>query len=327
MTSPKVVAITGGAGQIGYSILPRIAAGEVFGPDTPVILKLLEIPVALEALEGVGMELEDCAFPLLKEIVCTDDPEVAFKDCDLIYLIGSKPRGPGMERNDLIRENGPIFTGQGAAIDKVAKKTVKTLVVGNPCNTNCLIAMNHAPSIPDENFSAMTQLDHNRAIAQLAVRAGTHFNEVKNPIIWGNHSNTQFPDWTHASIQGEPAAAKIGDEAWFKEVFIPTVQERGKAIIQARGKSSALSAANAAIDHAHYLFNGTPEGTWTSMAVKSDGSYGVPEGLICSFPVTCKGDGSWEIVQGLEFSEFGREKFDISIQELEKEREAVKDLL
>ncbi len=327
MASPKVVAITGGAGQIGYSILPRIAAGEVFGKETPVILKLLEIPVALESLEGVGMELEDCAFPLLEGIVCTDDPETAFQDCDLVFLIGSKPRGPGMERNDLIRENGPIFTGQGEAIDKVAKKSVRTLVVGNPCNTNCLIAMHHATSIPDENFSAMTQLDHNRAIAQLAVRAGAHFSEVKNPVIWGNHSNTQFPDWKHAQIKGKPAEEMIPDEAWFKEVFIPTVQERGKAIIQARGKSSALSAANAAINHAHNLFNGTPKGSWTSMAVKSDGSYGVPEGLICSFPVTCKGDGSWEIVQGLEFTEFGREKFNISIKELEGERETVKDLL
>ncbi len=327
MASPKVVAITGGAGQIGYSILPRIAAGEVFGKETPVILKLLEIPVALESLEGVGMELEDCAFPLLEGIVCTDEPEVAFQDCDLVFLIGSKPRGPGMERKDLIQENGPIFTGQGAAIDKVAKKSVRTIVVGNPCNTNCLIAMHHAPSIPDENFSAMTQLDHNRAIAQLAVRAGVHFNEVKNPIIWGNHSNTQFPDWKHAMIQKKPAEEVIADEAWFKDVFIPTVQERGKAIIQARGKSSALSAANAAIDHAHTLFNGTPEGTWTSMAVKSDGSYGVPEGLICSFPVTCKGDGTWEIVQGLEFTTFGREKFDLSIHELEEERETVKGLL
>ncbi len=327
MTAAKRVAVTGAAGQIGYAILPRIAAGEIFGPDTPVVLQLLEITPVLEALEGVRMELEDCAFPLLEGIVCTNDPEIAFKDADLALLVGSKPRGPGMERNDLIRENGPIFVTQGRALAKAASPDVRVVVVGNPCNTNCLIAMRNAGNIPKERFTAMTRLDHNRALAQLAVRTGHPFKDVKNVVIWGNHSNTQYPDWHHAEIGGRPAAEVVADETWLVEAFIPTVQERGKAIIQARGKSSAMSAASSAVDHSKALFRGTPEGEWTSMAVVSDGSYGVPEGLICSFPVTCKGDGNYEIVQGLELNEFGRGKFDASIAELEREREAIADLL
>ncbi len=325
--SARRIAITGAAGQIGYSILPRIAAGEIFGPETPVVIQCLEIPPALNALNGVRMELQDCAFPLLEGIVCTDDPNVAFKDADLVLMVGAKPRGKGMKRGDLIRENGPIFVGQGQAIEAVASPEVRVVVVGNPCNTNCLIAMANAPKVPRQNWSAMTQLDHNRALAQLAVRAGAENRDVRNVVIWGNHSNTQFPDWTNATIQGKPASDVIGDDVWFKETFIPTVQERGKAIIEARGLSSAMSAANAAIDHARHLFRGTAPGEWTSMAIHSDGSYGISEGLIASFPVECPGDGTAKVVQGIEFDDFGREKLAITVQELEKEREAVQDLL
>jgi len=327
MASPKTVAVTGAAGQIGYSILPRIAAGEIFGPETPLVLKCLEITPVLEALEGTRMELEDCAFPLLKGIVCTDDPRVAFKDCDLIVLVGSKPRGPGMERNDLIRENGPIFVGQGKAIAEVAKPDVRVAVVGNPCNTNCLIAMHNGGSVPHENWTAMTQLDHNRALAQIAVRSGAEFSDVRNTIIWGNHSSTQYPDWHHATVAGKPAAQAVGDDDWLRGEFITTVQKRGASIIAARGKSSAMSAANAAIKHTRYLYQGTAEGEWTSMAVASDGSYDVPEGLICSFPVRCPGDGTYEIVQGLEINDFGREKLAKTLAELQAERDTVKDLL
>ncbi|MFQ5506637.1 MAG: malate dehydrogenase [Planctomycetota bacterium] len=328
----KHVTVTGAAGQIGYSLLPRIAAGDIFGPDVPVVLQCLEITPVLEALNGVRMELEDCAFPLLKGIVCTDDPKIAFEDADLALLVGSKPRGPGMERNDLIRENGPIFVGQGEAIAAVAKPDVRVAVVGNPCNTNCLIAMSSASrdgasKMAPENWSAMTQLDHNRAQAQLALRAGVEFSEVRNVVIWGNHSSTQYPDWHHATIRGARAAEVIGDKDWLEEGFIPRIQKRGAEIIQARGKSSALSAANAAIDHARNLFHGTPAGEWTSMAVHSDGSYGVPEGLISSFPVTCDGKGGWKIVQGLEFDDFGRAKLEATVNELLGERETVKDLL
>ena len=327
MTSLKRVTVTGAAGQIGYSILPRIAAGDIFGADTPIVLQCLEIAPAMNALRGISMELEDCAFPLLKGIVCTDDPMIAFKDTDLALLIGSKPRGKGMERNDLIRENGPIFVGQGQALEKVANPDVHIIVVGNPCNTNCLIAKHNAAKIPAQNWTAMTQLDHNRALGQIALRAGVEFSDVKNVTIWGNHSNTQFPDWTQAMIGDRKAKDVIQDEEWFRDFFIPTVQERGKAIIEARGLSSAMSAANAAIGHAHCLFNGTPDGTWTSMAVCSDGSYDVPKGLMYSFPVRCKGDGSYEIVTGIEFTDFGREKFQVTIQELEGERETVANLL
>lgn len=323
----KRVAVTGAAGQIGYSLVPRIAAGEVFGPNVEVILQCLELGPALQALKGVAMELDDCAFPLLKGIVCTDKLEEAFEGVDLALLVGSKPRTAGMERKDLLLDNGPIFTGQGKAIEKVASKDVRVVVVGNPCNTNCLIAMNNAKSIPADRWTAMTQLDHNRAMAQLAAKAGVHSTDVKNVIIWGNHSNTQFPDWRHCTIGGKPAPEVISDEAWMKDTFIPTVQERGKAIIDARGKSSAMSAASSALDHARYLYQGTPKGEWTSMAVVSDGTYGIPEGLLCSVPVTCKGDGTYDVVKGLDFSDFGKEKFQKSIAELQNERETVQGLL
>ena len=327
MSQIKRVAITGAAGQIGYSLLPRIAAGAIFGPDTKVRLQCLEIPPALGALQGVAMELDDCAFPLLDSVVCTDDPKLAFEGVDIALLVGSKPRGKGMERSDLIRENGPIFVGQGQALAAVASREVRVVVIGNPCNTNCLIAMNNAGGLPKANFSAMTRLDHNRALAQLAARAGKHASAVQNAIIWGNHSNTQYPDWHYATIDGADAATTIGDGAWLQGEFLSTVQERGKAIIEARGLSSAMSAANAGIDHARTLFRGTPEGQWTSMAVCSDGSYGVPEGLICSFPVTCPGDGTWKIVNDLRFDDFGKAKFEITVNELLQERETVANLL
>lgn len=323
----KRVAVTGAAGQIGYSLLPRIAAGEIFGPDVPVILHCLELGPALQSLRGVAMELDDCAFPLLKGIVCTDQLEEAFAGVDLALLVGSKPRTAGMERKDLLLDNGPIFTGQGQALEKVAAPGVRVVVVGNPCNTNCLIALNNARRIPRDRWTAMTQLDHNRAVAQLAARAGVDSTEVSRVVIWGNHSNTQFPDWRHATIAGRPAADVIGDEDWLRGSFIPTVQERGKAIIEARGKSSAMSAASAALDHARYLFQGTKPGEWTSMAVVSDGAYGIPEGLVCSVPVTCKGDGTFDIVPDLDFSDFGRDKFQKSIAELEDERTTVRPLL
>ncbi len=323
----KRVAITGAAGQIGYSLLPRIAAGSIFGADTEVSLSLLEIPPALPALEGVRMELEDCAFGLLRNITCTDQPEVAFKDADLIFLVGSKPRSKGQERKDLIRENGPIFTGQGRAINDHAGTDVRVIVVGNPCNTNCLIAMNHAPDIPDDRFTAMTRLDQNRATAQLASKAGVHWSAVRNAIIWGNHSNTQFPDWNHATIEGRPASEVITDHDWLHGPFIATVQERGKAIIEARGLSSALSAANAAIGHARSLYQATAAGEHVSICVRSDGSYGVPQGLISSFGCTTDGAGGWSIVQGLEHDDFAQEKIQISVNELMEEREAVADLL
>lgn len=323
----KRVAVTGAAGQIGYSLLPRIAAGEIFGPDIPVILQCLEITPALGSLEGVRMELDDCAFPLLEGIVCSDDPRVAFADADLVILVGSKPRGPGMQRKDLLLENGPIFIGQGNAIEEVASKDVRVVVIGNPCNTNCLIALNNGRRVAASRWSAMTQLDHNRAQAQLAAKTGALSREVQNVVVWGNHSNTQFPDWSHATIRGKNAESVVNDLAWLQGPFIHTVQERGKAIIDARGKSSALSAASAGIDHARLLMQGTPRGQWTSMAVVSDGSYDVPEGLVCSFPVECPGDGTYRIMKGLEFTPFGREKFDLSVNELISERDTVKDLL
>ena len=323
----KRVAVTGAAGQIGYSLLPRIAAGEIYGADTPVILQCLEVTPALPSLEGVKMELDDCAFPLLEGIVSTDDPRAAFADADLVILVGSKPRGPGMQRRDLLLENGPIFIGQGKAIEEVARTDVRVVVIGNPCNTNCLIALNNGRKVPAPQWSAMTQLDHNRAQAQLAEKSGALSREVKNVAVWGNHSNTQFPDWSHATIRGKKAEEAVNDLPWLQGPFIQTVQERGKAIIDARGKSSALSAASAGLDHARILMRGTSRGEWTSMAVVSDGSYGVPEGLVCSFPVECPGDGTYRIVQGLEFTPFGRKKFDISVKELVSERDTVKELL
>jgi len=327
MAELKRVAVTGAAGNIGYALLPRIASGAIFGPDTPVQLQLLEIPPAMDALRGTVMEMLDAAFPLLAGITQSADPNEAFDGVDLALLVGSKPRTKGMERNDLIRENGPIFTGQGNALSDRANPDCRVIVVGNPCNTNCLIAQNNAPNLNKLNFSAMTRLDHNRAMAQLAEKAGAHSSDVKNVLIWGNHSKTQYPDFHHATIKGKKATDVITDHDWLEGAFIGTVQERGKAIIEARGLSSAMSAASAAIDHAHTLFHGTPKGEWTSMAVTSDGSYGVPEGLICSFPVRCPGDGTYEIVQGVEINEFGQERLDKTVAELASEREAVSDLL
>jgi malate dehydrogenase len=327
MNRLKRIAVTGAAGQIGYSILPRLANGDVFGPDTPVALQLLEVSPVLPALEGVRMELEDCAFPLLEKIVCTDQPERAFEGADLVLLVGSKPRTKDMERRDLLTENGKIFTGQGRAIAATAGPDVRVVVVGNPCNTNCLIALRSAPKIATERFTAMTRLDQNRAQAQLALRAGAHWRDVRNVTIWGNHSNTQYPDWHHATIRGKPAEQVVGDRAWLEGTFIKRVQERGKAIIEARGKSSALSAAGAAVDHARTLFTGTAPGEWVSMCVLSDGSYGVPEGIVSSFPCTTDGRGNWRIVPDLAISPFSRSRIDHSVQELLEERDAVRDLL
>ncbi|MEZ5963293.1 MAG: malate dehydrogenase [Planctomycetota bacterium] len=327
MKQPKRVAVTGAAGQIGYSLLPRIAAGDIFGPDTPVVLQLLEVTPVLQALEGVKMELEDCAFPLLRGVVTTDKAEVAFQDADLCLLVGSKPRGKGMERKDLILDNGPIFTGQGRAIAERAGPDVRVVVVGNPCNTNCLIAMRNAKGVPAERFTAMTRLDENRAKAQLALKTGTSWAEVANVVIWGNHSNTQFPDWHHATIKGTPAAKAVSDDAWLRGPFISTVQERGKAIIDARGKSSAASAASACIDHSHALYHATPAGTWTSLCVVSKGEYGLPDGIITSFPCRTDGKGGWTIVPNLEVNEFSRGKIDRTVAELVEERSIVEHLL
>jgi len=327
--APLRVAVTGAAGQIGYALLPRIAAGEMFGRDRPIALQLVEIPVeaAMQALKGVAMELEDCAFPLLRDILLTSDPAAGFKDADWVLLIGSKPRGKGMERGDLVRENGPIFTGQGRAINDHAAPDVRVAVVGNPCNTNCLIAMHSAPDVPDERFTAMTRLDQNRAQNQLARRAGVPVQDVENTLIWGNHSATQVPDFRNTTIGGRPVADVIGDRAWLEREFFETVQKRGAAVIEARGLSSAASAANALIDHVRDLCAKTPAGEWRSVCVKSDGSYGVPEGLISSFPVVSDGAGGWSIASGLELDEFLRQKLAASAAELEGERELVADLL
>ena len=327
MESVKRVAVTGAAGNIGYAVLPGIASGGIFGSDTPVRLQLLEIPPAMKALEGVCMEMDDCAFPLLTGLEATDDPRAAFEGADLVLLVGSRPRSKGMERNDLIRVNGPIFVEQGRAIQQAAASGVRAVVVGNPCNTNCLIAMRNAGDVPPDRWSAMTQLDHNRATAQLASKAGAAASDVRRPIIWGNHSNTQYPDWSFATVNGRAAPNVIGDRSWYENTFIGTVQERGKAIIEARGASSAMSAAAAAVQHSRYLFQGTPDGDWTSMAVLSDGSYDVPAGLVSSFPVTCPGDGSHVIVKDLGMDAFGKERLARSVQELAREREVVADLL
>ena len=327
MSNVKRVAVTGAAGQIGYSLLPLIANGSIFGKDQKVALQLLEVTPVLGALNGVRMELEDCAFPLLTEIVCTDDPKVAFKNADLCMLVGSKPRGPGQERKDLLQDNGKIFIGQGRAIAEVAGPDVRVVVVGNPCNTNCLIAMKNAKGVPAERFTAMTRLDQNRAKAQLALKAKQHWSAVKNVIIWGNHSNTQYPDWHHATIAGQPAAKAVNDDAWLQGPFMKTVQERGKAIIEARGKSSALSAAQAACDHARSLYTVTTKDDCASLCVISDGSYGTPEGIISGFPCTTDGKGNWQIVQGLTMNDFSKQKAAITWKELTDEREMVKDLL
>jgi malate dehydrogenase len=326
MTNTVKVAVTGAAGQIGYSILPRLASGEVFGPDTKVDLHLLEITPVLPALKGVVMELEDCAVPQLNNIVITDDANVAFDGINWALFIGSKPRSKGMERGDLIRENGPIFVGQGKALQRAASD-VRVAVVGNPANTNCLIAMNNAKDIPNERFSALTRLDQNRAYAQLAQKAGVTVNDVSNVTIWGNHSATQYPDAENAKINGRPAPDVIDDEAWLRGEFIETVQKRGAAIIAARGLSSAMSAANAALDHVMSFLRKTPEGRWFSAAVPSDGSYGIDEGLIFSFPVTSDGAGGYSIVQGLPWSDFAQEKIAATLNELRDEKSVVADLL
>lgn len=322
---PVRVAITGAAGQIGYSLLFRVASGQLLGPDQPVILHLLEITPALDALKGVAMELEDCAFPLLAGIVQTDDPNVAFEGVNTAMLVGSRPRSKGMERKELLEANGAIFTVQGKALSDNAADDVRILVVGNPANTNCLIAMNNAPNIPHERFTAMTRLDHNRAKAQLAIKTGTTVNDITKMTIWGNHSATQYPDLFHAEVNGKVAADIINDQGWIESEFIPTVQQRGAAIIEARGLSSAASAANAAIGHVNTWVTGTDEGDWVSMAIPSDGSYGVPEGLISSFPVTTK-DGRFTIVQGLEHGEFSQRCIDATVAELIEERDTVAEL-
>lgn len=327
MSTIKRVAVTGAAGQIGYSLLPLIAGGGIFGPGTRVILQLLEVTPVLPSLEGVKMELHDCAYPLVQDVTCTDQPEVAFRDADLCLLVGSKPRGKGMQRKDLILDNGPIFVGQGRAIAAVAGPEVRVVVVGNPCNTNCLIAMHSAKGVPRERFTAMTRLDESRAKAQLALKAGRHWSEVKNVAIWGNHSNTQFPDWRNATIGGVPAQKAIGDDAWLRGPFLQNVQERGAAVIAARGKSSALSAAQAATDHARNLHTRVGKDDFCSMCVVSDGSYDTPEGIVSSFPCTTDGKGNWQIVPGLQLDEFARTKKKVSTDELLQEREIVAHLL
>jgi malate dehydrogenase len=319
------VTVTGAAGQIGYAILPRIASGQLLGPDTPVELRLLEIPDAMKAVEGVVMELEDSAFPLLEGVEISDDANVAFDGANFGLLIGARPRGKGMERSDLLEANGGIFKPQGEAINAHAADDVKVLVVGNPANTNCLIAKAHAPDVPAERFTAMMRLDHNRAKAQLAKKVGAHARDVTRMTIWGNHSATQYPDISHALVDGKPATELVTEREWIEGEFIPTVQKRGAAIIEARGASSAKSAASAAIDHVHDWVLGTPEDDWVSMGVVSDGSYEVAEGLISGFPCTCSG-GEWKIVEGLEIDDFSRERIDASVGELAEERDAVKEL-
>lgn len=324
MKAPVRIAVTGAAGQIGYSLLFRIAAGDMLGKDQPVILQLLEITPALEALGGVVMELEDCAFPLVAGITTSDKAEEAFKDVDYVLLVGARPRGPGMERKDLLEANAAIFSAQGKALNDVASRGVKVLVVGNPANTNALIAQKNAPDLNPCQFTAMTRLDHNRSLAQLAGKTGTHTTDITRMIIWGNHSATQYPDISHALVKGNPASEQV-DRDWYEGEFIPTVQQRGAAIIKARGASSAASAASSAVDHMRTWTLGTAEGDWTSMGIPSDGSYGVTEGLIYSFPVTCK-DGRYEIVQGLEVDAFSRERMQATEKELKEERDAVKHL-
>ena len=321
-TSPVRVAVTGAAGQIGYSLVFRVASGQLLGPDQPVVLQLLEIPPAMGALEGVAMELDDCAFGLLSGIELTDRPETAFDGVGVALLVGSRPRTKGMERKDLLEANGAIFTGQGRALNDRAADDLRVLVVGNPANTNCLIAMANAPDVPAERFSAMTRLDHNRALTQVATRAGVSVNDVSRMTIWGNHSATQYPDLFRCRVGARSAAEVIGDQTWLEDTFIPSVQQRGAAIIEARGASSAASAANAAIDHISDWLSGTPEGNWVSMAVRSDGRYGVDQGLISSFPVTCN-DGDWSIVPDLEIDEFSRARIDVSVDELVTERDTV----
>ena len=325
MKSPVRVTVTGAAGQIGYALLFRIASGSMLGQDQPVILQLLDITPAMEALNGVKMELDDCAFPLLGGVICTDDPEVAFKDCDYALLVGARPRGPGMERKDLLEANAAIFGVQGKAINAVASRNIKVLVVGNPANTNALITQRNAPDIDPRQFTAMTRLDHNRAVTQLAQQTGTTVNDIRQMIIWGNHSATQYPDVHHALVKGDAAVSLI-DMDWYQTEFIPTVQQRGAAIIAARGASSAASAANAAVDHMRSWALGTPADDWVSMGVIADGSYDIESGLIYSFPCRCQ-NGQWEIVQGLDVTDFSRHRMDATATELAEERDAVAHLL
>ncbi len=325
MKAPVRVSVTGAAGQIAYSLLFRIAAGDMLGKDQPVILQLLDIPQAQEALKGVLMELDDCAFPLLAGITASDQPEEAFADADYALLVGAKPRGPGMERKDLLEANANIFSVQGKALNQVASRLVKVLVVGNPANTNALIAQRNAPDLDPANFTAMTRLDHNRAVAQVAGKVGCATTDVKKMIVWGNHSATQFPDLRHATVSGKAAKEQV-DHGWVKDDFIPTVQQRGAAIIKARGASSAASAASAAIDHIRDWVLGTPADDWVSMSIPADGSYGIEEGIVYSYPVTCSG-GKYSIVQGLEIDDFARERMQLTEQELREERDGVKHLL
>jgi malate dehydrogenase len=319
------VTVTGAAGQIGYALLFRIASGQLLGPDTRLNLRLLEITEAAKAAEGTAMELQDCAFPLLDSIHITDDAKTAFDGANVALLVGARPRTKGMERGDLLEANGGIFKPQGEAINAGAADDVRVLVVGNPANTNCLIAQAHAPDVPSDRFTAMTRLDHNRALSQLADKLGVPVSEITKLTIWGNHSATQYPDLFHAEVGDRNAIEAVDDMDWVRDTFIPTVAKRGAAIIEARGASSAASAANAALDHVYDWVHGTPDGDWTSMAIRSDGSYGVPEGLISSFPVVCR-DGRYEIVQGLEINDFSRERIDASVKELEEERDAVRSL-
>jgi len=323
--SPVKVTVTGAAGQIGYALLPRIASGQLLGPDTAVELRLLEITPAMQALEGVVMELDDSAFPLLESVETSDDPNFAFDGANVALLVGARPRTKGMERADLLEANGGIFKPQGQAINDHAADDVKVLVVGNPANTNCLIAMSHAPDVPSERFTSMMRLDHNRAKAQLAKKVGAHARDVHRMTVWGNHSTTQYPDISHALVGDRPATELETGRSWIEDEFIPTVAKRGAAIIEARGASSAKSAASAAIDHVHDWVGGTPEGDWVSMGIPSDGSYGIDQGIICGFPCTCSG-GEWQIVQGLEIDDFSRERIDASVDELKSERDAVQGL-
>jgi len=325
MKTPIDIAVTGAAGQISYSLLFRLAGGALFGQEQPINLRLLEVTPAMDALRGVVMELNDCAYPLLHKIVVTDDPAEAFKNVDYAFLIGARPRGPGMERRDLLESNAEIFATQGRILNDVAHRQVKILVTGNPANTNAYIAMNNAPDLAPECFSAMTMLDHNRSISQLAEKCGVTCNEIKNIVVWGNHSATQYPDLHYAKVKGQPALTLVGED-WFENYFIPTVQQRGAAIIKARGQSSAASAANAAICHMKAWVRGTPEGDWVSMAVASDGSYGIEEGLVFSYPVTVK-DGQISIVQNLPINKFSRDRLQITEAELKEERNAVRHLL
>jgi malate dehydrogenase len=325
MKKPVTVTITGAAGQIGYALAFRVASGQMLGADQPINLHLLEITPALSALQGVVMELNDCAFPTLNAVVATDDAKAAFRDCNVALLVGARPRGPGMERKDLLLANAQIFSAQGKALDAVADRKVRVLVVGNPANTNALIAQRNAPGLDARNFTAMMRLDHNRALSQLAEKTGSHVTRIRKLTVWGNHSSTQYPDVSHATVDGKPAKSLV-DEKWIAETFIPVVQQRGAAIIKARGSSSAASAASAAIDHVRDWIKGTAEGDWVSMAIPSDGSYGIKEGIVYSYPVTCR-NGEYQVVQGLAIDAFSRTRMEATEKELREERDGVKELI